>query len=423
VSRIVASPTFVRSERLSTLLTYVCDLTLKGRESELNEQKIGHAVFGRSPDYDSSIDGIVRTQASRLRQRLDLYFEQEGAEEPIRLMIPKGGYVPIFVPRQVVEESQSPVLQPQPVSSAELTSRSPEPAHLGSSKIQLLPWMLCILLAAALIALLIRNHGKVAATSGSILTHPLWSQIFLPGHATLEVPGDSGLVLSHVFDERSISLTEYLIGDYRSVNSNTSVHPLSQEMRGLRAEVSGRRYTSIVDLEAAVQLALLAQAAHSSLQVRYARDVRPNDLKNGNAILVGAFEANPWIELFERNMNFTLDNEYTAGVFSVINRSPHEGEPKHWDSIRSDPQRQVYGVVAFAPNLSGNGNVLLVEGTSMAGTEAAWDFVSDDLELLPFLKRIQRPDGRVPHFELVLGTQNMGSSAVRINIISWRTTD
>src|ERR1700743_3569273 len=69
VSRIVASPTFARSERLSTLLTYVCDMTLKGREGELNEQRIGHAVFGRSPDYDSSVDGIVRTPASRLRPR------------------------------------------------------------------------------------------------------------------------------------------------------------------------------------------------------------------------------------------------------------------------------------------------------------------------------------------------------------------
>jgi hypothetical protein len=73
--------------------------------------------------------------------------------------------------------------------------------------------------------------------------------------------------------------------------------------------------------------------------------------------------------------------------------------------------------------LSGNGNVLLIEGTSMAGTEAAWDFVSDDSELLPFLKRIQHPDGKIPHFELLLGTQNMSSSAVHSNLLAWRTAD
>jgi hypothetical protein len=422
VSRIVASPTFTRSERLSTLLTYVCDMTLKGREGELNEQRIGHAVFGRSLDYDSSIDGIVRTQASRLRQRLDLYFEQEGAEEPIRLVIPKGGYVPIFVPRQTAEESQSSTRQPQAVSPA--TAPLPEATtHAVFSKFKLLPWMLCVLLAATLIALLLRNHVRAAASSGNMLSHPLWSQIFLPGHVTLEVPGDSGLVLSHVFDERSIPLLEYLSGDYRTTSADSSVHPLSVGMRELRAEISGRRYTSIVDLEAAVQLGQMAQAVHSSLQVRYARDVRPNDLKNGNAILIGAFEANPWVELFERNMNFTLNNDYTARVFSVMNRSPRGDEPKRWDSIRDDPQHQVYGVVAFLPNLAANGNVLLIEGTSMAGTEAAWDFVSDDSDLLPFLEGIRRPDGRIPHFELLLGTQNMSSSAGRTSVISWRTSD
>ena len=63
VNRIVTSPTFARTERLSTLLTYVCDMALKGRDGDLNEQKIGHAVFGRSPDYDSSADGIGQSPA------------------------------------------------------------------------------------------------------------------------------------------------------------------------------------------------------------------------------------------------------------------------------------------------------------------------------------------------------------------------
>ena len=39
VHRIVHSPTFGRSERLGTLLTYVCEMALRGREAEINEQK------------------------------------------------------------------------------------------------------------------------------------------------------------------------------------------------------------------------------------------------------------------------------------------------------------------------------------------------------------------------------------------------
>jgi hypothetical protein len=69
------------------------------------------------------------------------------------------------------------------------------------------------------------------------------------------------------------------------------------------------------------------------------------------------------------------------------------------------------------PNLSGTGNLLIVEGISMAGTEAAWDFVLHDSELLPFLKNIPKPDGTLPSFELLLGTQNMGSSAVHGTVL------
>jgi len=420
VSRIITSPTFARSERLCSLLTYVCDTALKGREGELNEQRIGQAVFGRSPDYDSSIDGIVRTQASRLRQRLELYFEQEGAEEPIRVVIPKGGYIPVFTPRHAVEEI------PVVAASSGAMTRDAQITTLPErqrSIHQMIPWILCGVMAVALVIVSIRSHLTSAETPAVTVKHPLWSQIFLPHQPTLAVPADSGLVLSHVFDQVSIPLDEYLTGTYRSLNGISSAPLLSSEMKLLRTEISNRRYTSIVDLEAAVRLAEIAQSLQSSLQVRYARDLRPNDLKSGNVILVGAFEANPWVELFERNMNFLLQNDYRAKVFSVINKSPKGDEPTRWDSRLNDPQHRVYGVVAFVPNLSGHGNALLVEGTSMAGTEAAWDFVSDDSELLPFLKRIQRPDGEVPHFELLLGTQNMSSSAVHSTVLAWRITN
>src|ERR1700726_3927593 len=89
--------------------------------------------------------------------------------------------------------------------------------------------------------------------------------------------------------------------------------------------------------------------------------------------------------------------------------------------VRTDPERRVFAVVAYLPNLARDGNALLIEGISMAGTEAAMDFVDDDAKLLPFLNRIRLPDGTLPHFELLLETHNMGASAVRSQILAWRT--
>jgi len=90
------------------------------------------------------------------------------------------------------------------------------------------------------------------------------------------------------------------------------------------------------------------------------------------------------------------------------------------NSQYDDPNHHVYAVVAYLPNLQGTGNALILEGTSMAGTESAWDFVRDEAQLAPFLHRIQKPDGTIPHFEVVLGTNNMSGSAGRNTILAWR---
>ena len=417
VGRILVSPNFTRSERLSTLLTYVCNMTFNGRSDEINEQHIGHAVFGRSADYDSSVDGIVRTQASRLRQRLDLYFQHEGASEQVLLAIPRGSYVPVFELR----EPPAALAQLPPVTPANTPPvtafRQPAPS------IQWLPWTLSALLLAITLLLGLREHRLAQAANPAPVQHPLWSHLLGKGQPTLIVPADSGLVLYHNVSGRYVSLNDYLQGTYRDQKSPTMGFRPDATLAEWMINLADRRYTSVVDLNIIDSLERLVRSYQSELQVRYARDVRPNDLKSGNTILLGASEANPWVELYERNLNFVFHNDYKANVFSVINRSPLPGEPSQWDSAWNDPQRRVYCLVAYVPNLAGNGNALIIEGTSMSGTEGAWDFVSDDAFLMPFLKRIQHPDGSVPHFELLLANQNMNASAVQSRIVAWRLID
>jgi hypothetical protein len=419
LSRILVSPTFVRSERLCTLLTYVCDMSFKGRGAEINEQLIGHAVFGRARDYDSSIDGIVRTQASRLRQRLEVHFQHEGAGEPICLVIPRGGYVPVFEPR-----STAAIPTPQPASPP---ATVPLPLTVAPAQLrrrtQWLPWALCGLLLVAVVVLGIREHRLTLAASTKAPTHLLWSRLLLKGQPTLVIPADSGLVLFHNISGRAVDLNDYLRGEYRAQPSHAPGFHAEASLSEWLSDLGDRRYTSIVDLNAVDNLERLAQRYGSGLQIRYARDVRPNDLKSGNTVLFGASEANPWVELYERNMNFVFHNDYKASVFSVINRAPKNGEPKQWDSVWDDPQRRVYCLVAYIPTLASNGNTLIIEGTSMSGTEGAWDFVSDDAHLMPFLKRVQRGDGSIPHFELLLENQNMNASAVQSRLLAWRVID
>jgi hypothetical protein len=61
---------------------------------EIKEYTIGAEALGRKPDFDPKTDPIVRVQVYRFKQKLKEYYELEGAQESIRVEIPKGHYLP-----------------------------------------------------------------------------------------------------------------------------------------------------------------------------------------------------------------------------------------------------------------------------------------------------------------------------------------
>ena len=97
VKRIVASPHFSRSRLLSRFLRYIVVESLEGRAEQITEHAIGVGVFERSASYRTVEDNIVRNYARQLRRRLVEYERKEGVEDLLRLSIPLGGYIPVFV--------------------------------------------------------------------------------------------------------------------------------------------------------------------------------------------------------------------------------------------------------------------------------------------------------------------------------------
>lgn len=96
LQRILGSRSFQVSERRRNFLHYVVDEALAGRGGRLKAYSIGMAVFQRGPDFDPQNDPIVRIEAGRLRAALERYYAGEGAADPVRIELPRGGYVPRF---------------------------------------------------------------------------------------------------------------------------------------------------------------------------------------------------------------------------------------------------------------------------------------------------------------------------------------
>ena len=408
--RIVASRSFAKSALLSRFLLYVCEREITGRTAEISEHQIGVHVFGRRPGYHPGEDNIVRNYARQLRQRLEQYFLEEGREEELRLCIPRGKYVPVFAPNHFAERPLLVVAE-RPAESVGVCGPS-APAAVPAPQ----PWRRnWFALGAVFVLLGCVAVAWVAARSSRAKdpSYPLWAQLFDPSRLTLIVPSDDGIVMIQNLTHHLVTLSEYINGDYISLKNPYNID--DQNMRDLDAQ----RYTNVTDLNAVVKFSRLPEANAGQLAVRYARELHMEDLKNSNVILLGSSFSNPWAELFEKTLNFEFEYEPHPNASHIVNRRPQTGERPIYENDANGPSHRTYAVVGFVPNLSHTGWVLLAEGLTMAGTQAAIDTLFNGA-MRPLLEQFKNADGSLNPFEILIETRSFGSDSPQATVIATR---
>ncbi|WP_448191556.1 tetratricopeptide repeat protein [Azospirillum sp. sgz301742] len=97
LERVLASRGFRGSARKSRFLKFVVQETQAGHADRIKAFTIAMDVFDRDQNFDPLLDPVVRIQAGRIRRCLEQYYLTEGAEDPVHITIPKGGYVPHFI--------------------------------------------------------------------------------------------------------------------------------------------------------------------------------------------------------------------------------------------------------------------------------------------------------------------------------------
>jgi len=110
LDRILQSPVFAKSERMSTLLGYLAEQTLNGAPEKLKEYAIGVDVFQKDDSFDPRLDTTVRTEARRLRTKLEEYYRTAGRNDAIEIALPKGSYRLTFQPRGVPPAADTQVV-------------------------------------------------------------------------------------------------------------------------------------------------------------------------------------------------------------------------------------------------------------------------------------------------------------------------
>lgn len=419
VQRVAASAHFARSPLLSRFLLFVAAETMAGRGDEITEHQIGVQVFDRPADYRTIEDNIVRTYARQLRKRLAEYFAGEGSAEKWRVDIPLGGYVPVFT--EASEADRQEPGRPLPVTLKIRTEQvgeqeapaGPEhgPARQWVRRLSLV--VLVIAYSAALIGITwvaVQSRKPLPATEPA---HILWSALFGGPQDTYIVPSDAGFNLLEDLTHRPIPLAEYIQGSYRAL-------PLAGLDQHSADDLRSQQLTPFLDSQIAAQLARLPEANPNRVFIRFPRDLRLEDLKNSNAVILGSVSSNPWAAVAESGANFRIVGSPGMKGATIINLKPESGEAASYASHWNEPAHETFALIAFLSNLSGTGHLLVLQGLDVAGTQAAAEMLFYPSAIDPILKRATRPDGSLSNFEVLLRATSIESNATGSQVIASR---
>ena len=423
VQRVVNSEMFRRSPALRAFLLYITERVISGRAEELKEQSIGAEVLGRKPNYNPADDNIVRVRAHELRGRLEKYFTSEGASEAVVITMPRGAYAPEFVPRKSAHLAD-PKLKPPTEADAASQDDEAVPVVEIVQKPALRHWI------AFAAVLLVAIAASVAVTRSALQSKApfnsprptgviadFWGQFFdKPNEELKVVYADTSFALWQDLSGKTLDLGDYLNRKYYGEKGNKLFN------------VAMRRVTSPADMAISVHLSTIAEQFGGQENPQFARDVEAAFFHQDNVVLIGSHRSDPWVSVYEPNLNFTLDQDPHSGAPLFRNRAPQAQEdatygiPDMYDTQRTEEKTYPsYGVVALLKGCGDRGLTVIVEGLNTQATQAAGDLVFDPQRLDMLLRSIGHKAGTsVAPFEALFQVVSLSGGYDNPKVIAYR---
>jgi hypothetical protein len=360
----------------------------------------------------------VRGTARHLRDRLALYYQDEGKENPLQITVPKGGYMVHF-------DVASPSTIAGPLSEI-VPSRRAASAPLPEDKKLSAPWpraakiavAACAAIAIALPTLaFLSTRPKAVAPVEAAGPEMLWEVLFTQGRKTLIVPGDASLDAYTAWEQRQVRLDDYTNQSYQR-DVTVSAPPSHTDV-----PLSVRSVTPMADLRLVAELVRVPEQMgmpqlEGWTEIFYARDLEVAQTHDSNLILIGSETFNPWVTLYQPLMDFYVHWDYKTDIYSVTDRAPKAGEQRQYIYDRKTPGLKAYTLVALVDNTQGRGRVLLIEGTSMGSTYGAVNLFTNDKLWRPVMRTAVDGSGRLHNFEALLSNDFVRGGASNTQLVT-----
>ncbi|MGA3031940.1 MAG: hypothetical protein ABSD70_01570 [Terracidiphilus sp.] len=398
--RVLQSRQFAGSPKKTRFLEFVSELTFQGNAEKLNEYLIGVEVYGRGTEFDPQRDPIVRVQAYEIRRSLKKYYEESGKQNALRIDLPSGHYVPLFS-RTAIDAEET---KPAGAAPAEARSDFRRRFHLA------LTWILaaaCLVLAA-LLTIAVRQSGKKTPSQIQVASLPdslswFWRPFLPPANAPLIVipnhpllraahDGDSAQTLAHGHEIPKSSLPEF----------RDTIH--FRELKRFVFVPSLTDFTAVGETLGVVRLCEMFFKSGETCRVQPSRLVDFEQIKNGNAILLGGSQA--WSGRVFLDVE---DFHMQSGV--ILNRNPVAGEKPayrpEFDPVSNQLTRD-YALILMLPNENEANRVLLIYGIYTQGSQAAIEFLlnPESMAVLRQALIASSPDHKAvpPYFQALVTT-------------------
>jgi hypothetical protein len=328
LERVLTSHEFRASKRSQDFLRYVVEHALNGQATLLKERNIGIDVFGRPASYDPSDDATVRVKAGEVRKRLGLYYSGEGAQNPLRIELPSGTYVPEF------HTAALPLFAPAPAPTL-----SPAAVPARSKPWRPAAMLAVIVVAAAVLWFLARPRPTVLDQFWAPVLDgkppvlvcasfvPVWNLDRLSGASGPPKPEDY------------VQLTDQFVGGG--------------------------------DLLATSRLATMLTRTRHPFRVKVGNEVSFADLRNGPAVLVG-YSYTSWREISKEMRYFIDASRRPIGITD-------NGKATPWslpDLPRDHRTAEDYAIISRVFHPYTHAMLVEIAGILQYGTDAAGDLVT-----------------------------------------------
>jgi hypothetical protein len=382
---------------------------------------IARHALSRKEDFNPLDDNIVRVQMTRLRKRLSLYFSGEGRGEDPVLIIELGSYRPTFVERS---EPEAPA-ESQPHSTEVAAPPAEVPLHQeksSRSRLARYGWAVALVLAGLLLGIIVDHLpglDRYRRAEPLSVNNPVVRQLFTPNAVVNVVLADSSLAILQDATNTDLSTADYINPAYPD---NILASVPDPAVRTTLKSLTYHSLTSLNDADVAALSSHWATLRGVHAVNRYARLMHVRDFREGNFIIVGSKGANPWTELFTKNLNFVVERDQATHALRFRNRNPRPGETATYSLAFGDNDTTVnYVDIAILPNLTGTGTVLLLNGLWMEANEAAADLILAP-ELPPVLYKTLASAPAGSTTEIFLRVHNTGGAQNGWEIVSIRST-